>query len=278
MSRSTPKAPWRSRFEEHIPVTGNPLLSLATVSRHSHGNAFPRVRTCVLRGFFAGLDLHPDARRDMKSASGLAGGPGLEESGKDDDDASYLNPRKYESDLLTITTDVRSEKVGHIMTDVDGEWRLKGKAYIIGGDSSDRMELKAREEIEKSMRLRGEGDTSTSGTGSDRPWSWETEITTHFANLSPGTFMQDLPGAPKSGPASTPQEAPGGGKAVSDLHEPMARKNFRVVVIKPEEVEYIHDEGTGNSKNERFRWELVSSDSSTGGDGQWHWKEEELWP
>ncbi|KAK2880060.1 hypothetical protein FQN49_000607 [Arthroderma sp. PD_2] len=295
MSQST-RAPWRSRFEEHIPVTGSPLLSFATVSRDSNGNASPRVRTCVLRGFFADLELHPKAKRDMRLASDRARGLGPEEPKKDDDDSSYVNPKKYESDLLTITTDARSEKVGHIMS-TDGnesvggpveclfwspeacaQWRLKGKAYIIGGDSLDPMELKAREEVQKSMRLRGETAVDRHPE-LDRPWSWETEITTHLANLSPsmrGTFRQDLPGAPKSGPAPIPPE-PLAGEEI--LHDPTARKNFRVVVIKPEEVEYIHDEGPGHSRNERFRWELVSSDSSstTTTDGRWHWREEELW-
>ncbi|KAM5476132.1 putative pyridoxal 5'-phosphate synthase [Microsporum audouinii] len=267
-------APWRSLFEEHVQVTGSPLLSLATVSRSPDGNAVPRVRTCVLRGFFADLQLHPNAKRDMESASGSA-------REKDYGDTSYLNPRKYESDMLTITTDARSEKVRHILASAGGEvsgpveclfwspkafaqWRIKGKAYIVGGDSSDPVELKARQEIEKSMRFRGEG--------SDKPWSWETEITTHFANLSPGmrgTFTQDLPGAPKSGPAPVLRD---GGEGLSDLNNPVARKNFRVVVIKPEEVEYIHDEGPGNNRNERFRWELGQSDTSS------TWKGEQLWP
>ncbi|EFR00215.1 hypothetical protein MGYG_03218 [Nannizzia gypsea CBS 118893] len=267
-------APWRPRFEDHVQVAGSPLLSLATVSKGMNNNAFPRVRTCVFRGFFAGLQLHSNAMRDLKSNSGSS----VEEG--NDDHASYLNPRKYESDLLSITTDARSEKVKHILSgdEIGGpveclfwsptafaQWRIKGKAYIVGGSCSDTMELKARQEIEQFLRLRED---------TDKPWSWETEMTTHFANLSPGmrdTFRQALPGAPKSGPAPELQDSR---KGLIDLADPIARKNFRVVVIKPEEVEYIHDEGPGNVKNERFRWKLVPSDSRY----TWHWEGEQLWP
>ncbi|EZF29902.1 hypothetical protein TMEN_5929 [Trichophyton mentagrophytes] len=268
-------APWRPLFEEHVQAAGSPLLSLATASKDIKGNPFPRVRTCVLRGFFAGLQLHPNAKHDLK----LAAGRSVKEE-SDDEDASYLNPRKYESDLLSITTDARSEKVKHILSgnEVGGpveclfwspkafaQWRIKGKAYVVGGSCSDTMELKARQEVEQYLRLRED---------TDKPWSWEKEMTTQFANLSPGmrdTFRQALPGSPKSGPAP---ELQNGGKGLVDLTDPVARKNFRVVVIKPEEVEYIHDEGPGNIRNERFRWKLVPSDSQY----TWHWEEEQLWP
>ncbi|OAL72731.1 hypothetical protein A7D00_2504 [Trichophyton violaceum] len=268
-------APWRPLFEEHVQAAGSPLLSFATVSRDKNGNSFPRVRTCVLRGFFAGLQLHPNAKHDLKLTSGRSV---KEESG--DEDASYLNPRKYESDLLSITTDARSEKVKHILSgnEVGGpveclfwspkafaQWRIKGKAYVVGGSCSDTMELKARQEVEQYLRLRED---------TDKPWSWEKEMTTQFANLSPGmrdTFRQALPGSPKSGPAP---ELQNGRKGLVDLTDPVARKNFRVVVIKPEEVEYIHDEGPGNIRNERSRWKLVPSDSQY----TWRWEEEQLWP
>ncbi|DAA72923.1 TPA_exp: Uncharacterized protein A8136_4848 [Trichophyton benhamiae CBS 112371] len=268
-------APWRPLFEEHVQAAGSPLLSLATVFKGINGNPFPRVRTCVLRGFFAGLQLHPNAKRDLKLASGRSAN---DES--DDEDASYLNPRKYESDLLSITTDARSGKVKHILSgnEVGGpvecllwspkafaQWRIKGKAYVVGGSCSDTMELKARQEVEQYLRLKED---------TDKPWSWEKEMTTQFANLSPAmrdTFRQALPGLPKSGPAPELQDS---GKGLVDLTDPVARKNFRVVVIKPEEVEYIHDEGPGNIRNERFRWKLVPSDSQY----TWRWVEEQLWP
>ena len=121
------------------------------------------------------------------------------------------------------------------------------------------------------------------GKGDDhsvcQPVSWheryvynkEAKLYIGLANSVIDTFRQALPGSPKSGPAP---ELQNGGKGLVDLTDPVARKNFRVVVIKPEEVEYIHDEGPGNIRNERSRWKLVPSDSQY----TWRWEEEQLWP
>jgi hypothetical protein len=65
------------------------------------------------------------------------------------------------------------------------QWRVEGKAFIIGGDSADRAEMRAREEIWKWMRLRESGTESAASHGAETAWSWEREITAHFANLSP---------------------------------------------------------------------------------------------
>jgi pyridoxamine 5'-phosphate oxidase len=58
------------------------------------------------------------------------------------------------------------------------------------------------------------------------------------------------------------------GEKVTDLHDPVARKNFRVVVIRPEEIDQV--DLTDYGKGQRWKWTLSN------GDGQWH--KIELWP
>jgi hypothetical protein len=55
---------------------------------------------------------------------------------------------------------------------------------------------------------------------------------------------------------------------VEDLEHATARKNFRVVVIKPEEVESVD-----LSDPEKARRQLYKYDSQTGA-----WSQQELWP
>ena len=110
-----------------------------------------------------------------------------------------MNPAVYESDMLAFTTDVRMEKVRQIQPgeggDVGGEveamfwvkdvmtqWRFKGRAFVVGGESGDGMEKANRERIWAWMRTRQAEGEGSAGSG---PWSWEKEITAHFANMSP---------------------------------------------------------------------------------------------
>ena len=52
------------------------------------------------------------------------------------------------------------------------------------------------------------------------------------------------------------------------MHDPVARKNFRVVVIKPEEVEQLDISDPAKARRQRYTY--VEADGS--------WKQEELWP
>jgi hypothetical protein len=149
------------------------------------------------------LDLHnPAATAPEEAGGGNTIETGASENPPGDETLGRRNPAIYESDLLTFTTDVRMDKVSQILSnsdraaggdievafwikDVMNQWRVKGKAFIIGGDSADRVEMKAREEIWKWMRRREPGAESAASRGAERAWSWEREITAHFANLSP---------------------------------------------------------------------------------------------
>lgn len=63
------------------------------------------------------------------------------------------------------------------------------------------------------------------------------------------------------------------GQRVTDLHDPVARGNFRVVVIQPEEVERL--DLTNQEDMRRWKWIRGSSDTEK---YQSDWIETELWP
>jgi pyridoxamine 5'-phosphate oxidase len=197
------------------------------------------------------------------------------------------NPHIYESDLLTFTTDKRMEKVGELASrdgeggkvelvfwvkEVISQWRIKGRAYVLG-EGAEADEGK-RKQIRGWMRRVKDIDDGEDG------WSWEREITAHFGGLSPimrGSFRNPPPGTPLSEPLK--REEWRLGQTVDDLEDEVARENFRVVVVKPLEVEQV--DLSDPSRCRRWRWTFVGSPSSNeaGGDrilGEW--SVEELWP
>lgn len=63
------------------------------------------------------------------------------------------------------------------------------------------------------------------------------------------------------------------GQRVTDLHDPVARGNFRVVVIQPEEVERL--DLSNQEDMRRWKWTRSSSNAEKGQSG---WIETEVWP
>lgn len=62
---------------------------------------------------------------------------------------------------------------------------------------------------------------------------------------------------------------------MEDLHDPIARENFRVVVIKPEEVEQLDISDPATAR--RWKYTFVVEEGH-GAEGKGEWKTEELWP
>lgn len=69
--------------------------------------------------------------------------------------------------------------------DVMTQWRLKGKAFVIGGDRGEEAEGRAREEIGRRLRRRNDDGGQEGVRPASPSWSWEKEVTAHFANMSP---------------------------------------------------------------------------------------------
>ncbi|KAF4985040.1 hypothetical protein FDECE_16871 [Fusarium decemcellulare] len=257
-SRATPAAPWRSAFLSHINEMDSPTFMLSTLHHHDSSTASeaitPRSRTVVFRGLWGELPANPKNK-------------------------APLNPSLYESDLLTITTDVRMEKIPELSPDGSSpaqsggggpveavfwavpsktQWRLRGRAYLLGPDIDESSAALVKGALEKHMRLKDNGDSGS--------WGWSKELTAHFGNLSPGmrgSFRNPPPGAPRN---EKPAPGLGLGQKVEDLHDEIARKNFRVVVIVPEEVDRVDLSDPEDGRRWNYRL--------TGGS----WEETELWP
>lgn len=167
---------------------GSPEFVLSTLAVAPPGSAtpyVPRARYCIFRGLWAELpeNEHNKAER---------------------------NPRAYESELPTFTTDVRMEKVGHLFGSSAGhaenddqtqgsggggpveavwwvkedsimtQWRMKGTAFVVALDIDNANHSGVRtvkSEIGSRMRVVDE-------TKKDE-WSWKREMDGHFGNVSP---------------------------------------------------------------------------------------------
>ncbi|PKY03730.1 hypothetical protein P168DRAFT_305064 [Aspergillus campestris IBT 28561] len=255
MSSST-TAPWRTPLESTLTTHSTTSFTLSTATLDPKTNLpVPRSRTCEFRGFFPTPPLHPSALQAL-SAQNVP-----------------LNPAIYESDLLSFTTDARMEKTAQLRESggaveavfwVKGamvQWRVRGCAFAIGGGGEE--EGAARERIMGRLRRMGEA------TGEDKDWDWERVVTAYFANMSPvmrGSFTAPPPGQPRSQVPADPNYKMG--QPLEDLNDPVARANFRVVVILPDEVERLDLSDYANVT--RRRWTLGSESGE--------WVEEELWP
>ncbi|CAF9940226.1 MAG: hypothetical protein ALECFALPRED_008486 [Alectoria fallacina] len=274
----TPQAPWISTFESHLSKLPSPefvLTSLQPAPKGSPVPYLPRLRYCIYRGMWGSLpeNKHNDAPR---------------------------NAPIYTSDMPTFTTDVRMQKVGQFFASSSGlassdhqvqgsggggpveavwwikdtgtQWRMKGEAFVVGrdideGESSGVRTVKS--EVGRRMRR-------TEGEGNQGDWSWAKELTAHFGNCSPGmrgSWKNPPPGTPTNG--QEPDKDHQLGQKVEDLHDPIARENFRVVVIKPEEVEQLDISDPATAR--RWKYTFVV-DKGQGAEGKGEWKTEELWP
>ncbi|KAF4765315.1 hypothetical protein HAV15_003791 [Penicillium sp. str.  len=261
-SENRQPAPWRDILDSHLEQTPGYEFTIATIGYNAQQRPVPRVRTCGCRGFFPELELHPKGQEAMDQQ--VEGGG---------------NPPVFESDMLSFTTDARMDKLpqlessGHAieavfwLKDLMTQWRIKGTAYAIGNPSGEDAEEEktSRNEIRKALRVKGDDDSDIA------KWTWEKAVTKYFANHSPvarGSFRNPHPGQPRS---STPSQLDLKlGQKVLDLNDPVARANFRVVVIRPDEVERL--DLTDQEDAKRWNWTLID-----GSDGS-RWDEVELWP
>ena len=267
-------APWRESFLSHIKTMQSPEFVLSTLhlvgdasqSSPSASQFTPRARTVIFRGLWACLPVNPK-------------------------NTAELNPDVYESDLPTITTDSRMDKVPELLGSASSaaansqsgaggpveavfwaaephtQWRIRGRAYLIGPDIDSPSADPVRAALETHMRSTSSSEAASRGSHS---WSWSRELTAHFGNLSPGmrgSFRNPPPGTPLS---ETPAQGLGLGQKVEGLHDEVARANFRVLVVVPEEVDRV--DLTDPDRGRRWNYKLMGSDCTA------TWKVTELWP
>lgn len=114
-----------------------------------------------------------------------------------------LNPRTLESDLLMITTDVRAGKAGEIESSdptapggpveilvwakpVKMQWRIRGRAFVLGANPSEMIEQQSRQELIKWMRPATQKTESYTHPFAEKSWTFDREILASFANMGPG--------------------------------------------------------------------------------------------
>lgn len=120
-------------------------------------------------------------------------------SGDGTKSGTAINPLAFDSDMPTITTDVRMLKcpemlannnveimawTGPPVASTNTQWRLRGRAFLLGSPQGleDSVERTAREGVARGMRRRKE---EVDGAA-EEAWTFEREVTAYFANMSPG--------------------------------------------------------------------------------------------
>lgn len=282
---SCPPAPWRASFLSHVSSMSSPTFVLSTLHAakpepRSPFPVVPRARTCIFRGLWGTLPVN-------------------------DRNPAPRNPAIFESDLPVLTTDVRMEKgpeiinsapPGPFLTEDSGgggpveavwwaeghstQWRVRGTAWLLGPDIDGDGEgpRAVRDALHWRMRRTGNPGEDNSGPA-EQEWSWSREVTGHFGNLSPamrGTFRSPPPGQPVGLPAAL---GLGLGQTVEDLDDQVARRNFRVVVIVPDEVDQVDLSDQKNPKRWLYSFRgAANNPTQPGGQPVAEWESIEVWP
>ncbi|KAJ8121188.1 hypothetical protein ONZ43_g2298 [Nemania bipapillata] len=168
------------------------------------------------------------------------------------------------------------------------QWRVRGRAYVLAPDIESSLEGREVMTLLKSRMRRPASSSSVSSPGTrqgqgqgqggrekETDWSFAREITAHFGNLSPlmrGSFRNPPPGRPVALPVEG--EGLALGQRVTDLEDPVARANFRVVVIVPDEV----DQADLSDPEHPRRWIHTYVGGAGYGRGHHEWETVEVWP
>lgn len=152
------------------------------------------------------------------------------------------------------------------------QWRVRGKAYVVGPDIERSDEGKATQAtLLQRMRRRGKADAAKDGH-----WSFGREVAAHFGNLSPGmrgSFRNPPPGTPITSGA---RDGLGLGQKTTEIEDDVARRNFRVVVIVPFEVDQT--DLSDPEKPRRWIYRVASGGAAQGADIVGGWEQTEIWP
>jgi len=110
-------------------------------------------------------------------------------------------------------------------------------------------------------------------------WTFAREVTGHFGNLSPvmrGSFRGPPPGTSRrEGPEA--ESGLGIGQEVEDMEDEVARANFRVVVVVPEEVDQVDLSDGKDPRRWLYRYR-GGEGPEMGGEVVGEWEKVELWP
>lgn len=312
---SQSRAPWRNLLTSHLDQTPGCEFSIATVGQDTHGRFVPRVRTCGCRGFFPELELHPSGQKDMQQQVEDGGNPACYESDmlsfttdirmeklpQLDSSGHAIEAMFWLKDLM-VQWRIKGSAfaIGSPLGEDDG--REKASRGEIGNGL--RVKEVPDDDVKKwtweravtkyfanhSPAMRGKtwylyvlfvqfmlfirvGSCVCTACCLGTPFMVVIDLQLCRANCCSGSFKVPPPGQPKSQAPSNP--ALGVGQKVTDLYDPVARENFRVVLIVPDEVEYLDLSDQANLR--RWQWKLTDNDDKDGRSGR-QWLETELWP
>lgn len=94
-----------------------------------------------------------------------------------------------------------------------------------------------------------------------------------------GSWKNPPPGTPTHNQEPDPEHQLG--QKVTSLDDPIARSNFRVVIIKPDEVEQTDISDPATSRRTLYTFVVTEPDGEEGegvGTERGEWRSEELWP
>ncbi|KPI42344.1 uncharacterized protein AB675_9768 [Cyphellophora attinorum] len=253
-------------------------------------SSLPSVRYCIHRGFWAALP--PNSHNKLPK-----------------------NPQLYTSDCPVFTTDARMSKVYDIFAtgkgkgdleqsrsgtggggpveavywikDIKVQWRIRGKCWLVSADDVDGSDAQnsgtvtVKAQVGRYMRP-ADGVSEEESQRGKGEWSWRTEVNNWFENLSPGmrgSFKNPEPGKPCNEGVKNKGEALG--QSAGHLEdEELARKNFRVAIITPEEVEQVDLSDPAAAR--RWKWTLAEEAGGQGTDSEsksvGEWDMVETWP
>ncbi|KAI1163271.1 pyridoxamine 5'-phosphate oxidase-domain-containing protein [Nemania serpens] len=155
------------------------------------------------------------------------------------------------------------------------QWRVRGRAYVLAPDVETSPEGREVITLLKSRMRRPSPPGGGRAHREESEWSFAREITAHFGNLSPimrGSFRNPPPGRPVALPVEG--EGLALGQQVTDLEDPIARANFRVVVIVPDEL----DQADLSNPERPRRWIHTYVGGAGHARGQNEWETVEVWP
>ncbi|KAH0423875.1 hypothetical protein CcaCcLH18_11869 [Colletotrichum camelliae] len=308
---TTGPAPWRAAFLKNVTEMSSPEFYLATLhagptptsSSSSSSALTPRTRTVIFRGLWASLPVNPKNPAPLN--------PPLYES----DLLTLTTDARMAKvpDFFTTPSgsgDPASSGGGApveacFWTPARVQWRIRGEAYILGPDISSSADLRSKllsrmrrlapsevqrrqtsdahlfpEEVRSNIASSSSSSSSSSDNNNEEEWSFAREVTAHFGNLSPmmrGTFRNPTPGTARA--ANPPDADHKLGQKVDDLEDPVARENFRVVVIVPTEVD--HADLSDSADPRRWLYRLVGADKPEQDEGAERtngWEKIETWP
>ena len=256
MHQSTSKAPWKPEFKSHLDLVDKSeaefVVSAGSTSK------LPSARYCIHRGFWALLPHNPHNKL-------------------------VKNLSIYESDSLVFKDDARMSKTHDIFAtgkvwscnggggggveavswvrDVKVQWRVSGSCWLVSAedigcdDEHGSVPALIPTQVGKHQKQ-------------DRRWSWRLEVENWFETLSPfmrGALKNPPPGQPLS-EGSKMQGKALGHTAGHLADEELARQDFSLAIICPEEVEQLDLSDPGKAKC--WKWTMAKEERGLPGNRQ----------